>query len=72
MTEELYNRICNLLFLEELRLENNITDKQNFIVRYRPSEPTPYIELIKAQAELDYFNKYIFSLLGWLEHFIVE
>lgn len=70
ISENMYNRIYNLLFLEEARLEDNITEKQNYIFRYRPSDAIPYIELIKSQAEYDYFKKYISTFLEWLENFI--
>lgn len=70
LTEEMYNRIYNILFTEEARLENNIIEKQNYIIKYRPSEAVPYIELIKAQAEKDYFDRYIFTLLEWLDNFV--
>lgn len=69
-TEQLYNRLCNVLFLEEVRLENNVIEKQNFIVKYRPVQAEPYIELIKAQAVKEYFDRYVGSLLRWLEHFV--
>lgn len=70
LDEDMYNRICNLFFVEGVRLENKVVEKQNFIVKYRPSEAHPYIELIKAQAELDYFNNYVFSLLKWFDRFV--
>ena len=70
ISEDLYNKICNLFLLEGVRLENRIVDCHNYIIKYRPSDPVPYINLIKAQAENDYFNKYIYSLLQWLDMFV--
>lgn len=70
LTEDMYNRICNLFNQEGVRLENNIIEHQNYIFRFRPSEPTPYIRLIQAQAEKDYFDRYIFTLLDWFNNFI--
>lgn len=70
LSEDMYNRICNLFNTEDVRLENNIIEHQNYIFRFRPSEPVPYIRLIQAQAEKDYFDRYIYSLLEWLDKFV--
>lgn len=70
LDEDMYNRICNLFNQEDVRLENNIIDCQNYIFRYRPSAPEPYIKLIQAQAEKDYFDRYIFTLLDWFNNFV--
>jgi hypothetical protein len=72
LDEETFNRIYNVFFLEEHRLESDIVDKTNFIARYRPTDYEPYIELLLSQARLNYFNAYIFPLLDWLEHFVGE
>ena len=70
MSENLYNRFCEILFWEDTRLQNKIIDKENYIIKYQPTEAEPYIELIKARAIKEYFDKYIFTLLKWLEHFV--
>lgn len=43
LSENMYNRICALFFQEDVRLENNIIECQNYIFRFRPSDPEPYI-----------------------------
>lgn len=70
LSEDMYNRICNIFNQEDVRLENNITEYQNYIFRFRPSDPAAYIRLIQAQAEKDYFDRYIYSLLNWLNNFV--
>ena len=70
ISEDMYNRISAVLRQEDVRLENNVILCQNYIIRYRPSDPVPYINLIKAQAERDYFDTYIHSLLPWLNKFV--
>lgn len=70
LDENMYNRICSIFFQEDIRLENNIIECQNYIFRFRPSDPAPYIKLIQAQAEKDYFDKYIFTLLDWFNKFV--
>lgn len=70
ISENMYNRICGLLFQEDVRLHNNLVDCENYIFRYRPTAPEPYIKLIQAQTEKAYFDRYIFSLLSWLEKFV--
>lgn len=72
MNEELFNRFCNLLFCEEGRLQNDVVNKMNFIVRYAPSDPEPYIKLAQARAVKEYFDKHVFTLLDWLEGFVQE
>lgn len=70
ISEDMYNKIYSVLFIEEFRLENNIIEKYNFIIKYRPTDYAPYIDLLVARAQLNYFNRYIFPLLDWLENFI--
>lgn len=69
LSEDMYNRICNLFNTEDVRLENNIIEHQNYIFRFRPSEPVPYIRLIQAQARFDYFRTYILDVLRFLNNF---
>ena len=72
ISEEMYNRICQLFFLEETRLNNLVIDKMNYIFRYTPTEATAYIDLIKAKASKDYFDKYVFRMLDWLMGFVQD
>lgn len=67
--DDLYNKLCILFFQEEVRLKNNVIDAQNYILKYTPSDPVPYIELVKAQAISDYFDKYMYSFLRWIDHY---
>lgn len=70
ISSEMYNRICSLFFTEEIRLHNKLIEAENYIFRYRPMSPEPYIKLIQAQTEKAYFDRYIFSLLTWLDNFV--
>lgn len=70
LDENMFNLICSLFFQEDVRLEKNIIDCQNYIFRYRPSAPEPYIKLIQAQAVKDYFDMYVFTLLDWFNGFV--
>lgn len=72
MNEELYNRICNLFFHEETRLQNEITDKMNYIIKYAPTDAQPYIELAQKKAVKEYFDKYVFRMLDWLRGFVED
>ena len=67
--DDLYNKFCMLTFQEEVRLENNVIDAQNYILKYRPTDATAYINLAQAQAIRDYYDKYMYSLLRWLDHY---
>lgn len=72
MNEELYNRICNIFFQEEVRLQNVITEKMNYIIKYAPTDAQAYIELAQAKANREYFDKYVFRMLGWLQGFVQD
>lgn len=67
--DDLYNKLCMLTFQEEVRLQNNIIDAQNYILKYTPLDPEPYIKLAQAQAIRDYYDKYMYSILRWLDHY---
>lgn len=69
ISDDMYNRICSLFFSEEIRLNNNLVECENFIFRYHPTDPDPYIKLIQAQTEKAYFDRYVFSLLSWFDKF---
>ena len=72
LDEELYNRICNIFFQEEVRLQNEITDKMNFIIKYAPTDAHAYIELAQAKSNKEYFDKYVFRMLDWLRGFVQD
>lgn len=67
--DDLYNKLCMLSFQEEFRLENNVIDAQNYILKFRPDTPEAYIELVKAQAIKSYYDKYMTSFLRWIDHY---
>ena len=71
ISEDMYNRICQLFFLEEVRLNNVVIDKMNY-TKYTPIDAAAYIDLIRAKSNKDYFDKYVFRMLGWLEGFVQE
>lgn len=68
----MYNRICQLFFLEEVRLNNVVIDKMNYIIKYTPIDASAYIDLIRAKANKDYFDKYVFRMLDWLSGFVKD
>lgn len=72
MNDDLYNRICQLLWLEEVRLCNEVTERMNFIIKYRPTEADAYIKLAQAKAKKEYFDKVAFSFLRWLRGFVKD
>ena len=72
LDDEMYNRICNIFFQEEMRLQNEVTDKMNFIIKYAPVEARPYIELAQSQAVKEYFDVYVFRMLDWLRGFVQD
>ena len=67
--DDLYNKLCILFFQEEVRLENNVIDAQNYIFKYRPNTPEAYIKLAQAEAIRNYFDKYMTSFLRWIDYY---
>lgn len=72
LDENLYNKICGIFFSEEVRLQNIVTDKMNYIIRFAPTDAHTYIELAEAKAVKNYFDKYVFTMLDWLRGFVEE
>lgn len=70
MSEEMYNRICQLIWLEEVRRRDTVEKLQMFIQRNRPTDPNVYIKLAQAQACADYFDYFSGAFLDWLGHFV--
>lgn len=72
MDDEMYNRICQLVWLEEVRICNEVTERMNFIFKYRPTDADAYIKLAQAKAKKEYFDDKAFSFLRWLRGFVEE
>lgn len=72
LDEHLYNRMCNIFSSEEVRLQNIVTDKMNFIIKFAPTDARMYIELAEAKAVKNYFDKYVFTILDWLRGFVED
>lgn len=67
--DDLYNKLCILSFQEEVRLDNDVIDAQNYILKYRPETPEAYIKLAQAEAIRGYYDKYMRSFLRWLDYY---
>lgn len=70
ISEDVFNRICQIIWLEEIRICNEVTDRLNYITKYRPSDPEPYIKLAQAQAVKNYFDEYVCRAIRWLNGFV--
>lgn len=67
--DDLYNKLCILFFQEEVRLKNNVVDAQNYILKFNPTDPVAYIKLAQAEAIREYYDKYMYSFLRWIDHY---
>lgn len=67
--DDIYNRICNLMFCEQVRLENYVEDKLELLRRVKEPDPRMYIALIQAQAVKGHFECWSMSFLRWLDNF---
>lgn len=69
LSDEMYNRICQLIFLEENRRKDSVIVLQNFIIKTGTADPNVYIKLAQAQAVADYFDYFSGTFLEWLGGF---
>ena len=70
LSDEMYNRICQLIWLEAVRREDTVVRLQNNIIKTNTSDPQAYIKLAQAQAVANYFDYFSGSFLEWLGHFV--
>lgn len=70
LSDEMYNRICQLIWLEAVRREDTVVMLQNNIIKTNTSDPQAYIKLAQAQAVANYFDYFSGSFLEWLGHFV--
>lgn len=68
--DDIYNRICEVFFLEEGRRKDHVTDLQNLIIKTGTSDPVVYLKLAQAQACANFFDYFSASFLEWLGSFI--
>lgn len=66
--DEIYNKLCEIYFAEEVRLLNRVSYLEGY-VRYHSTDNYALIELIEARANLIYFQKYILDVLKYLKLF---
>ena len=72
LNDEMYNRICNLFFCEEVRRKNTVVDLLNMIQVYAVKDPVVFVKLAQAQAVADYFDYFCGSFLDWLGGFVED
>lgn len=70
LSDEMYNRICQLIWLEAVRREDTVVMLQNNIIKTNTTDPQAYIKLAQAQAVANYFDYFSGSFLEWLGHFV--
>lgn len=70
LNDDLYNKICELFFMEECRRQDVVIELQNLIIKTGTREPAVYIKLAQAQACADYFDYFSGAFLDWLGHFV--
>lgn len=66
--DDIYNALCAVFFAEEVRLQDRISDIQ-YRMWQRGADTHLHIELIQAQARLDYFRGYMMDVLNFLKNF---
>ena len=68
MSDEMYNKLCAIFFMEEERLRQNVADLERLL---EPSgyNPTLMVDYIRAKAVREYFNKYMLDVINYLKHY---
>lgn len=66
--DEIYNALCRVFFAEEVRLSDIVHHLEYFIWQHG-STPERQVELIQAQARLDYFKSYMLDVLKFLKYY---
>lgn len=66
--DEIYNKLCEIFYAEEVRLLNRISVLERY-VRYHSTDSQALIQLIEVRANLNYFRKYILDVLNYLKMF---
>ena len=66
--EEIFNKLCEIFFAEEVRLEAQI-DMLQFRLRTSNFDKFTMVEYIQAVAVLEYFRKYMLDVLRYLRFF---
>ena len=66
--DEIFNKLCEIFFAEEVRLEAQI-DVLQFRLRHSNFDKLTMIEYIQAVAVREYFRKYMLDVLRYLRFF---
>lgn len=66
--DEIFNKLCEIFFAEEVRLEARI-DMLQHKLKHSDFDRMTMIEYIQAVAERDYFRKYMLDILRHLKFF---
>lgn len=66
--DEIYNKLCEIFFAEEVRLEARI-DTLQFRLRQLNFDKYTMLEYIQAVAIRNYFHSYMLDVLKYLKFF---
>lgn len=68
MSDEIYNKLCAVFFMEEERLRNKVNELEKLLPAsgYNSSLLVDYI---RAKAVREYFQSYLLEVLNYLKHF---
>lgn len=66
--EEIFNKLCEIFFAEEVRLEARI-DSLQFRLRHSNFDKHTMVEYIQAVAVREYFHNYMLDVLKYLKFF---
>lgn len=68
MSDEIYNKLCAVFFLEQERLRNKVNELES-ILPASGYNPSLLVDYIRAKAVREYFDSYLIDVLNYLKHF---
>lgn len=68
MSDEIYNKLCAVFFMEEERLRNKVNELEALLPAsgYNSSLLVDYI---RAKAVREYFSSYMLEVINYLKHY---
>lgn len=68
MSDDIYNKLCAVFFMEEERLRNKVNELEALLPASGYNSAL-LVDYIRAKAVREYFSSYLLEVLNYLKHF---